>query len=98
MNSRPKCHHPILVIRSSAFARDHVDAIVIMIVASGIQLTRTPNGMLLPRTVSNLPGSSITGISRVLAISGAFLIRQVNTLPSSLHRRVSRNLQAVLCL
>jgi len=94
--SEPGFRRPVLVVQADSFNRSRIQAAIVAVITSNVDLADAPGNVLLPARSVGLPRDSVVNVSQLLTLDRSFLTERAGTLPPRLQRLVEEGLRTVL--
>ena len=76
--SEPAKKRPVLVIQGDAFNRSNINTVVCAVITSNLRFANSPANLILEKTVSKLPETSVANFSQIVTVDKSYFISQVS--------------------
>ena len=86
--SEPAKKRPVLVIQGNAFNRSNINTVVCAVITSSQHLANSPANLLLGKTDSKLPRTSVVNFSQLITVDKSYFISQVSMVPKPILEKI----------
>lgn len=96
--SEPGYRRPVLILQSDAFNRSRIQTVICLVITSNLKLAEAPGNVLLQKTDSNLPRSSVVNVSQIITLDKSFLTECVGSVSGNMMKQIEEGIRLVLDL
>lgn len=86
--SEPAKKRPVLIIQGDAFNRSNINTIVCVVITSNQRFACSPANLVLEKSVSKLPATSVANFSQIVTIDKSYFISQVSMVPKTILEKI----------
>lgn len=98
IGSGPSYRRPVLIIQSNTVSQSSIQTVIILILTSNLDLSKSPGNVLIPRSVSKLTMDSVVNVSQIFTIDKDLLVKIVSVLPGDIMSHINAGLRRTLAL
>jgi mRNA interferase MazF len=93
--SEPAKKRPVLVIQSDAFNRSNINTVICAVITSNQHLANSPANLLLEKSDSKLPMTSVINFSQILTVDKSFFISLVSMVSKPMLEKIDESIKYV---
>ena len=93
--SEPAKRRPVLVIQGDAFNRSNINTVICAVITTNQHYANSPANLLLEKTVSKLPTTSVVNFSQILTVDKSYFISLVSMVPKPILEKIDECIKTI---